>query len=88
MIIQATQHLIATVRDASSNEEDMRAAAQSLLNATARGTAAQANAALSQLAEYISIDDLSRAAFLALVCGALVENGCDPLVAADAFRHG
>lgn len=78
MITQATQQLIATIRDASSSDADMRAAAQSLLNATARGTAPQGNAALSELAAYISLDDLSRAAFVALVCGALVENGCDP----------
>jgi len=78
MINQATQDLIATVCDPSSSEASMRAAAQSLLNAVAGATAAEANAALSELAGYISLDDLSRAAFLALVCGALVENGCDP----------
>jgi hypothetical protein len=58
----------------------MRAAAQSLLEGIARATAAQANAALSELADYISLDDPSRGAFVALVCGALVENGCDPSV--------
>src|SRR5262245_25138452 len=78
MITQATQHLIATVRAPSSSEEDMRAAAQSLLNGLARGTPAQANAALSELAGCVSLDDPSRAAFFALVCGALVEIGCDP----------
>jgi hypothetical protein len=78
MITQATHHLIATVRDASSDEANMRAAAQSVLNAVAGSTPAEANAALSELARCISLDDLSRAAFLAMVCGALVENGCDP----------
>ena len=78
MITQATQQLIAAVRNPSSSEAKMKAAAQSLFNAAARATAFDANAALSELAGYISLDDLSRAAFVALVCGALVEHGCDP----------
>jgi len=78
MITEATQRLVAIVRDASSSEEDMRVAAQTLLDEVARATPAEAQAALSELAEYIFLDDLSRAAFLALVCGALVEGGCDP----------
>src|SRR5262245_1034042 len=78
MINQATQHLISTVRDSSSRDADMQVAAQSLLDSAGRVTATEANAALLELARHISIDDLSRAAFLALVCGALVENGCDP----------
>ncbi|HXG08344.1 MAG TPA: hypothetical protein VNK04_00995 [Gemmataceae bacterium] len=80
MVTAAIQHLLATVRDTSSSAADMRAAAQSLLSAVAQATVAEANAALAQLAEHILLDDLSRAAFLALVCGALVEQGCDPSV--------
>jgi hypothetical protein len=78
MITQATQHLITTVRDPSSSEADMRAAAQSFLDAASRATAGEANAALAELAGHLSLDDPSRAAFLALVCGALVERGGDP----------
>jgi hypothetical protein len=56
----------------------MRAAAQSLFNAVGQSTSAEANASLSQLVGYISLDDPLRGAFIALVCGALVEDGCDP----------
>jgi hypothetical protein len=78
MLTETKQRLIATVRDATSGQTDMQAAAQSLLNAAARATAAEANAALSELAPFIALGDLSRGTFLAVVCGALVENGCDP----------
>jgi hypothetical protein len=78
MITQATRNLIAAVSGASSSEADVQAAAQSLLNTVARATAAERNAALSELSGYISLDDLSRATILAQVCAALVETGCNP----------
>src|SRR5262245_29518849 len=78
MITQTTQNFILTAQDASSSEADIRAAAQSLLNEVPGASAAEANESLSQLARYISLEDSSWGAFIALVCGAMVENGCDP----------
>jgi hypothetical protein len=87
MNTQATQHLIATVRDAASTDADMNAAAQSFFNAVGRASLREANDALSTLAGSFSLDDPKRAAFLALVCGALVERGCDPLAIAQPLRQ-
>jgi hypothetical protein len=78
MVTQATQNLIATVCDPSASEADLRAVAQPFLQGLARATVGEANTALAALAQYISLDDPSRAAFVALVCGAVVEGGGDP----------
>jgi hypothetical protein len=73
MLTQATQHLISTVRDAASSDAEVQVAAQSFFTATSRVSVGETNDALSALAGFL------RAAFLALVCGALVERGCEPL---------
>lgn len=87
MNTQATQHLIATVRDAASTDADINAAAQSFFNAVGRASVSEANAALATLAGFFSLDDPKRAAFLALVCGALVERGCDPRAIDQPLRE-
>src|SRR5438067_11312776 len=78
MLPQVTQQLIATVRNPASTDADRQAAAQAFFNAAGRASRTDANAALAALAGHLSTTDLSRAGFLALVCGALVEQGCDP----------
>src|SRR5947207_15143749 len=78
MLPQATQHLIAAVRNPASSDADLQAAAQSFFNAAGRASRTDANAARAALAGHLSTADLSRAGFLALLCGALVEQGCDP----------
>lgn len=72
------QDLVDLARDGKSSDDDLRRAAQTLLEAVSRATPRDANAALASLAGHIGLDDVSRGAFLALVCGALVEEGCDP----------
>src|SRR2546423_1566882 len=74
MLSQATQHLIAAVRNPAASDADMQAAAQSLFNATGRASRTDANAALATLAAHLSTEDLSRAGFLALACGAVLDN--------------
>src|SRR5688572_2332105 len=74
----ATKRVIDTLRDPSSNETDGRSAVQALFDAVEGSSEADANAALTALAPHLLLDDLERAAFLAMVCGALVEHGCDP----------
>ena len=78
MLPPATQHLIAAVRNPASTDADRQAAAQAFFNAAGRASRTEANSALATLAGHLSTEDLSRAGFLALVCGALVERGCDP----------
>src|SRR5437867_13457084 len=78
MLPQATQHLIATVRNPASSDADLQAAAQAFFHAAGRASRTDANSALATLAGHLSTEDLPRAGFLALVCGALVEQGCDP----------
>lgn len=56
----------------------MQAAAESFLGVVGRAAVGDANAAVCTLAGYLLLDDLRRAAFLALVGGALVERGCAP----------
>lgn len=84
MLTQATGNLIAAVRDDSSNEADRQAATQSFFKAMGGTSIGEANDAISTLADFfVSLDDPSRAAHLALICGALVERGCDPLAMAQ-----
>ena len=73
-----TQHLIDTLRDPSSTEEEGRAAAQALFDAIEEAGEADANPALAQLAPHLLMEKPERALFLAMVCGAMVEHGCDP----------
>lgn len=82
MIAQATQSLIAIVRDPSATDPDMNAAAQAFFRAIGQASRESANEAIRTLSRHFELDDASRGAFLALVCGALVERGCDPLLIA------
>jgi hypothetical protein len=77
-----TQHLIDTLRDPSSNENDARAAAQALFDAIEPAGEAEANTTLARFAPHLLMEKPERALFLAMVCGAMVEHGCDsePLV--------
>jgi len=79
MLTDATNSLIKTVRSYSSTEADMKAAAQRFFNAASKSPREKADAALRSLGTHFDLEDGSRAAFLALVCGALIERGCDPL---------
>jgi hypothetical protein len=82
MLTDATNSLIETVRRDSSTEPEMKAAAQQFFDAVSKSSREQADAALRSLGAHFDLEDGSRAAFLALVCGALIEGGCDPLAIA------
>jgi hypothetical protein len=83
MIADVTETLIATVSDATSTEAQIGAAAQSFFNAVNRLPVDAVNDAMRKLGDHFHLEDTSRAAFLALVCGALIERGCDPSTVAD-----
>ena len=83
MLNDATNSLIATARDPTSTDADMNAAAQAFFDGIRGASRDDASAALRTVSTYFNLEDASRAAFLALVCGALVERGCDPLAIAE-----
>lgn len=83
MLRDVTRSLIATACDSTSADADMGAAAQAFFNAIESASRDDANAALRLLGAHLDFENASRAAFLALVCGALVERGCDPLTIAQ-----
>ncbi len=78
MLIEATYLLIATARDKGATAADMNAAAQSFFDAVRDVSRDEANAAIGELSGHFDLEDRSRGAFLATICGALVERGCDP----------
>jgi len=86
-VTDATEALLATARAASSTNADLNAAAQGFFDAISGTSVEDANAAMRILSNYFHLDDTSRAAFLALVCGALVEDGCDPLAIAEPLTE-
>jgi hypothetical protein len=82
MLTQATEYLIAAARDASSSEADFKTAVQAFCDAVGCSSLEETNEALATLAGLFDLENLSRAGFLALLCGAYVERGCDPLAIA------
>ena len=77
MLTDATNSLIETARDGTATDADMNASAQSFFDAVRSVSRDDANAAARTLSAHFSLENASRGAFLALVCGALVERGCD-----------
>src|SRR5687767_14448133 len=78
-----TEVLIQVVCDPTSTQEQRGAAAGAFLQAASREPVARANEELRKLGAQLGFRDPSRAAFLALVCGAMVEHGADPGVIAE-----
>ena len=79
---EATKSLIKTLLDASSSNNDMLTAASSFLAAARQATSRETEEALGTLGQYLDLDEPSRAGVVALVCGALVEGGCQPMIVA------
>lgn len=59
-------------------DEEIPSQAQQLVQQSRSATAQAVQDCLDQLGGYFEHDDQSRAAYIALVCGAIVENGHDP----------
>lgn len=78
MLAQATQRLITTARNASAGDAELKAAAQFFFDAARHAGAAEANSALAELGALLGDDDGRHVGFVAIVCGAMVERGCDP----------
>lgn len=78
MLQGRTLELVRQSRDAAASMDDIQAAAQNFFQAVQEATHDEINEASEELARNLDISDPSRAAFLALVCGALAEAGADP----------
>lgn len=86
MNLPATQKLIATARNKSAREDDLQQAAHDFFTAVEKVSKREAEAQMALLAEHYDLPDPERGAYLALLCGALVERGCDPLPMARPLR--
>jgi hypothetical protein len=75
---KATQHLIATLLDKKSKVEAAQSAADGLLSEIVQASKSEANNSLRSLVDHIQMENMHRGAFVALVCGAMIEHGCDP----------
>ncbi|MEW4527925.1 hypothetical protein [Maioricimonas sp. JC845] len=83
----ATDALIAVAHDPNSEEAAGQAAARALIEAAQSAGIEESNTAIRCLSEHFSMDHPGRAGFLALVCGALVEQGCDPDAMAEPMTR-
>jgi hypothetical protein len=72
-----SEQLIGIVQDHNSTSGDMRAAAKTFLEAAGTASRRENEEALRALGEHLNLDDAERAGIVSLVCGALVERGCD-----------
>lgn len=78
MLTAALESLTATLLDRAATDADLNAAAQIFFKAAGRASPTDVNAALAALAGSVRELDTPRAAFAGLVCGTLIEQGCDP----------
>ncbi len=81
MFTDATNTLIKAVREAAT-DADRQASAQSFFDVIQGASREEANVALGTLSAQLDLEDPARGGFLALVCGSLVEGGCDPQILA------
>jgi hypothetical protein len=78
----SAEELVQVICNANSSVEQRGAAASTFVNGIAKKPVEAVNESMRTLANNLDFEDPIRAASLALVCGALVENGADPNVVA------
>jgi hypothetical protein len=84
MLTDATNALVSTLRNPASSVEAVQKAGETFFHEASQANLDEGNDALSTLSSNInSIEDISRASTLAVICGALVERGCDPMKLAN-----
>jgi hypothetical protein len=86
MIFPTTKNLIETAKNPARKPADVDAAGQKFFAAVENLTKAEKEEQMAALAEHFDLPDVHRSAFLALMCGALVEQGCDPQPMAAPLR--
>ncbi|WP_254508002.1 hypothetical protein [Anatilimnocola floriformis] len=86
MLFNATKNLIATAQNPHKAPKDVDRARDQLFEATASATKLELTEQMTEIAKHFGLSDVYRGAFLALICGALVEQGCDPQPMAGPLR--
>ncbi len=87
MLAKAIDALVNDARNLESSDADLNRSAQTFLNAVQKSSLADANAAIRTLSEHFKLENPARGAFLALVCGALIEHNCDPTTVAGPLTE-
>jgi hypothetical protein len=85
--MQTLDALLATIRQPTSSDEDIKAAAHAFLAAIPEATSPQVAAALDSLATILDAADVFRAGYAALVIGAVLEQGHDGASISAAFSQ-
>ena len=86
MLARTTESLIEVVSADSSTAEELKVAGQSFFNAIESASVEEVNQAMKRLSSYFDLENPSRAAYLVLVCGALIEEGFEASIIAEALR--
>lgn len=87
MPLAIAEKLIATTADLTTSQEDAQKLAGQLLEASSTASQEDVQAALKLLGEAVVAQETSRAGFLAVVCGALIEHGHDAAVAEESIMN-
>ena len=77
MLSETVDRLIETARDDALAGDEMNSAAQDFFETVSKGSVEEANDAIRRISDHFGIENMEKAAFLATICGALVEKGCD-----------
>ena len=86
MLFSSTKNLITTAQNPNKLPTDVDKAAAQFFTAMDTASPAEMTEQMTELAKHFGLADVYRGAFLAMVCGALVERGCDPQPMAAALR--
>ncbi|MEM7474989.1 MAG: hypothetical protein AAF483_08350 [Planctomycetota bacterium] len=77
MVEALTAALLATLQNSEATPDELADAGAKFFQDASGMTLDEANQALAILGEHLDLEDDYRAAYLAVICGALVEQGCD-----------
>ncbi len=86
MTTEAAQKFADLIRDDSCEKPQIESAMRELLS-SASGSKTQANDVLRTLSGLIGIKNRVRGGFVSVVCGSLVEQGCDPQIIAAPITN-
>jgi hypothetical protein len=86
MLFPSTKNLIATAQNPHKAPKDVDKAAEQFFASADNLSKAEMAEQMTELAKHFGLADVYRGAFLAMVCGALVERGCDPQPMAGPLR--
>lgn len=83
MLSESVNALIAVIRNPNSTADQANSATQVFYQKAARASKADIESAMQAISQHLEVENPARSAFLALVCGGLVENGADPMIVAE-----